>query len=110
MEGSPHSLGNRYQAGTQPLPPTPSPRRRGGAERETHGLSPPLRFGEGAGGRGCLSPPLRFGEGVGGRGCYQPRITSRRTSRSVERLRTYMVATPPDSWRSDVRSRLVRTR
>src|SRR5207244_3168103 len=28
----------------------------------------PLRFGEGAGGRGCLSPPLRVGEGAGGRG------------------------------------------
>src|SRR5204862_7605465 len=31
-----------------PLPPTPSPKRRGGAE----GLAPPLRFGEGVGGRG----------------------------------------------------------
>src|SRR5207249_11174713 len=29
----------------EPLPPAPSPKRRGGAE----GLSPPLRFGEGAG-------------------------------------------------------------
>ena len=34
----------------QPLPPTPSPKRRGGQEAL------------------CLSPPLRFGEGVGGRG------------------------------------------
>ena len=34
-------------------------------------LAPPLRFGEGVGGRGLrgnfLAPPLRFGEGVGGR-------------------------------------------
>src|SRR5262245_3457304 len=49
----------------QPLPPAPSPKRRGGAER----LTPPLRFGEGVGGRGSsATPPLRFGEGAGGRG------------------------------------------
>src|SRR5262249_24855004 len=38
-------------AGKEPLPPTPSPRRRGG---ETS--APPLRFGEGVGGRGSFIP------------------------------------------------------
>ncbi len=37
-------------------------------------LPPPLRFGEGAGGRGSSHPPpLRFGEGAGGRGATHPR-------------------------------------
>src|SRR5206468_898777 len=53
----------------KPLPPTPSPKRRGGAEKRDCDLSPPLLAGEGVGGRkACLSPPLRFGEGAGGRG------------------------------------------
>src|SRR5262249_41911382 len=38
----------RLIAPLAPLPPAPSPKRRGGAE----GLPPPLRLGEGAGGRG----------------------------------------------------------
>src|SRR5262249_42930792 len=41
-----------HGTGGAPLPPAPSPRRRGGAE----GFPPPLRFGEGAGGRGSASP------------------------------------------------------
>src|SRR6266511_3761097 len=47
--------------GTTPLPPAPSPKRRGGAEGETRGLAPPPE----ARNRRCLAPPLRFGEGVG---------------------------------------------
>src|SRR6266511_3692982 len=35
---------------TRPLPPAPSPKRRGGESP----CAPPLRFGEGAGGRGFL--------------------------------------------------------
>src|SRR5262249_54095517 len=38
--------GTAKDRATQPLPPAPSPHRRGGADR----LAPPLRFGEGAGG------------------------------------------------------------
>src|SRR5262249_40274479 len=46
-------------------PPGPLPE----AERGRKSFSPPLRFGEGAGGRGfAATPPLRFGEGAGGRG------------------------------------------
>src|SRR5271168_700294 len=47
--------------------------------------SPPLRFGEGVGGRGvfCLSPPLRFGEGALKRG-FQ--VTSMPPERSFQRL------------------------
>jgi hypothetical protein len=37
---------------TQPLPPVPSPKRREGERRRSPLSSPPLRFGEGAGGRG----------------------------------------------------------
>ncbi len=52
---------------------SPSPLRGGGwGERGGCASSPPLRFGEGAGGRGCLPPPLRFGEGAGGRGLSWP--------------------------------------
>src|SRR5215470_9469806 len=50
--------------GQQPLPPTPSPKRRGGAEEEPRALALLPAAGSGC----CLSPPLRFGEGVGGRG------------------------------------------
>ena len=72
--------------------------------------SPPLRFGEGAGGRGCfddptpnpgseqdISPPPRFGEGAGGRGCSphaRPQHRHRPTGRPGQG--TAGQRTPPD--------------
>src|SRR5262249_29363072 len=42
----------------QPLPPAPSPKRRGGEGKGCLSF-PPLRFGEGAGGRGSRTVPQR---------------------------------------------------
>ena len=50
----------------EPLPPTPSPKKGGGAEQESASASEPL-----------LTPPPFLGEGVGGRGsslCAVPRV------------------------------------
>src|SRR5262249_46650301 len=75
----------------EPLPPAPSPKRRGGAEGEQAGL---LYLLPAEGGRCCLSPPLRLGEGVGGRGsgnCQRPG-----TSRTLTRASRFNVALSPD--------------
>src|SRR5262249_12264610 len=55
------------EGGLQPLPPTPSPKRRGG--EEPSGSPSPLRGGGWREGLcSCFAPPLGFGGGAGGRG------------------------------------------
>src|SRR5262249_4518661 len=58
----------RAWARTPPPGPLPEAERGSQSSQSLCLLPPPLRFGEGAGGRGPLPPPLRFGEGAGGRG------------------------------------------
>src|SRR5207248_10626646 len=53
----------------KPLPPAPSPKRGGGAEGETPVFPPPLRLGEGVGGRGSEIISQRADEPAGWLDC-----------------------------------------
>ena len=73
-----------------PLPPTPSPTRRGGARsRKCWRSEGFLR----------LAPPLRFGEGVGGRGCFYNRTGLFRLGRhrgaDADGVKQFTVAVSP---------------
>ncbi len=78
----------------QPLPPPPCPKRRGGAssgerwpQRLSSAFLPLSASGRGPGG-GVLPPPLRFGEGAGGRGSsFLPLSASGRGPRGGVHLR-----------------------
>ncbi|MFO0848171.1 MAG: AMP-binding protein [Gemmataceae bacterium] len=62
--GSPAVIRRLGDWGAQPLPPSPSPKRRGGAsEMQVSEMAPPTDSGGAP-----LAPLLRFGEGDGGRG------------------------------------------
>src|SRR5690606_19563531 len=81
-------------------PPAPFPGREGEANvspsppRGGVAFTPPLRFGEGVGGRGRLSPPLRPGEGAGGRGCLLPPLPEGRGGKEPKRALAHSPNSP----------------
>src|SRR5262245_37391311 len=78
----------------KPLPPGPLPE----TERGERLSAPPLRFGEGAGGRGCREPPSaggaagfrveeRYGASHASESCHAAAVLPRPSSAPIARLR-----------------------